>query len=107
FYRELLDVRRQFIRPHMKGVRSLGVQELGKFAVLAAWELGNGSVLRLYCNLSSDDADSQGDVSVNEVILFSTPNQADGILRSGRLPAASMVATIEAASEHAAPRSAE
>lgn len=98
YYRGLLQVRKQFLKPHLEGVRSIGVRELGKFAVVAAWRLGNGSVLRLYCNLSREDAPTPDDVSANEVIVFASAKQSDAALRKGRLPAESTVATIESMS---------
>ncbi len=105
YYRGLLRVRKQFLTPHLRGARSVGVRELGRLAVLAAWRLDNGSVLRLYCNLSQEEVLTPSDVSTNEVILFSSAKQADAAMRKGRLPAESTIATIESlASMPARPR---
>lgn len=51
-YQRLLEVRNRFIVPQLDGAHSLGAQALGPSAIHAAWRMGNGSVLRLYCNLS-------------------------------------------------------
>jgi maltooligosyltrehalose trehalohydrolase len=50
-YTALLAVRREHLVPRLAGARSLGAAALGERAVVARWQLGDGSVLTLACNL--------------------------------------------------------
>lgn len=54
FYKQLLDLRRQHLVPHLPGTRALGAQVLGDRAVSARWRLGNGNELRIDLNLGPD-----------------------------------------------------
>lgn len=54
YYRHLLELRHQLIIPRLSGSQSLGCQVLGDKAVAAAWRLGDGSLLYLDLNLSSE-----------------------------------------------------
>jgi maltooligosyltrehalose trehalohydrolase len=95
-YKSLLDVRRHFITPGLSGARSVSAEVLGQYSVKACWRLGNGSLLRLYCNLSSQAAIVPSPPSRNEIILYVSGPAADDALRQGRLPATSAIATLEA-----------
>ncbi len=94
-YKTLLDVRRQFIVPGLDGARNVSAEAVGPYAVRACWRLGNGSLLRLYCNLSGQDAALPDAPSRSEVILYASARSADDALRQARLLAASAIATLE------------
>ena len=51
-YRQLLGIRHREIVPRLPGASFLGCEVLGEAAVLAGWQLGDGSRLRLELNLS-------------------------------------------------------
>jgi maltooligosyltrehalose trehalohydrolase len=53
-YRNLLDLRQREIVPRLYGINgfSAGFERLGENAVLVTWQMGDGSRLRLYLNLS-------------------------------------------------------
>jgi maltooligosyltrehalose trehalohydrolase len=55
-YRRLLGVRSSEIVPRLVGVRSLGAAAVSRAAVLASWQMGDGSILTIACNLGADDA---------------------------------------------------
>ncbi|MES2822350.1 MAG: malto-oligosyltrehalose trehalohydrolase [Pseudomonadota bacterium] len=52
FYHGLLQLRRTELIPRLPGTHSRGVIILADRAVSAAWQMGDGSVLRIYLNLS-------------------------------------------------------
>ncbi len=54
-YQRLLDIRHREIVPRLEGARFLGAQALAEAAVLARWQLGDGSELRLELNLGDVD----------------------------------------------------
>lgn len=94
-YKALLDVRRQFITPGLAGARSVSADVLGRYAVKVCWRLGNGSLLRLYCNLSDQAAALPDSPSRNEVILYVSGQSADNALRQGQILPGSTIATLE------------
>jgi len=96
FYQALLQARRQFITPHLEGAQSVGATVLGPNCAAACWRLGNGSLLRIYCNLSGQAVDLPEEVSKSEIILFSSGAHADETLRTARLAPYSTIATVEA-----------
>ncbi|WP_426200940.1 malto-oligosyltrehalose trehalohydrolase [Pseudomonas sp. TWP3-1] len=51
-YQQLLQLRHQYIIPHLSGTQALGAQLLDRGAVSARWRLGDGSELRIDLNLS-------------------------------------------------------
>ena len=53
FYRRLLALRRDLIVPHLVGAKAIGAEPIGPSAVLARWQLGNGSILALAANLGA------------------------------------------------------
>ncbi|MGK9171030.1 malto-oligosyltrehalose trehalohydrolase [Inquilinus limosus] len=53
-YRRLLAIRRTKITPHLVGARSKGTDAVGDAAVLARWQLGNGTVLSIAVNFGDD-----------------------------------------------------
>jgi hypothetical protein len=88
-------VRRKLIVPHLEGATSVSAEVLAPLAVLACWRLGNGSLLRIYCNLSERKVNLPASPSKNQVIIFSTDHKADEALRAGALMPFTTVATAE------------
>jgi maltooligosyltrehalose trehalohydrolase len=54
-YRHLLQLRREWIVPHLPGSRALGAEVHAHGALTAQWLLGNGSQLRIDLNLGTHD----------------------------------------------------
>lgn len=54
FYRELLNLRRRHLSPRLRGTRPRRSKVLSSQAVLANWQLGDGSRLRILTNLGPD-----------------------------------------------------
>jgi maltooligosyltrehalose trehalohydrolase len=54
FYRRLIALRMQEIVPRLPGTTSLGAQTIGPKAVLARWQMGDGSRLTIVTNLGAD-----------------------------------------------------
>lgn len=52
YYRKLIALRRAELIPRLPGTRAKGVQILGERAITALWQMGDGSRLRIYLNLS-------------------------------------------------------
>ena len=52
FYKDLLDLRRRFVIPRLKGARGVRAQAIGKKAVIAAWSMTDGAILTLALNLA-------------------------------------------------------
>ena len=52
--RTLLRLRANRLLPHLAGSRALGAEAIGPAAVHAAWDLGDGGILRLWTNLGAD-----------------------------------------------------
>ena len=53
YYRHLLDLRHRLLVPRLAGTQALGCQILADKAVAASWRLGDGSLLYIDLNLSS------------------------------------------------------
>ena len=70
-YRQLLQLRHQYIIPHLSGTQALGAHMLGYGAVSARWRLGNGSELRIDLNLS--DTPVVNPPQTDAVWLFQQP----------------------------------
>jgi len=54
YYGELLSIRRNEIMPRLQGSRSLGVTLLADKALVARWQLGDGSRLSIWLNLGEE-----------------------------------------------------
>lgn len=52
YYQHLLELRHKEIIPRLKGAKSSQVNILAERALCAAWQMGDGCVLRIYINLS-------------------------------------------------------
>lgn len=104
WYSHLLDLRRDQLVPGLAGTRSLDAQVLGPLAVRAAWQLGNGKRLTLFCNL-----DEQGVVCAElsqllvQDIIFQGPglegDDIDALRSKGCLPGHCVIALLETPSE--------
>lgn len=95
YYGRLLQVRKEHITPHLIGARSVLVQVLGERCLVAHWELGNGSLLGLYCNLSTEDlALPAGMLRANESVIFESGRARDGGLNAGCIRSCSTTATL-------------
>ncbi len=70
YYGTLLRVRREYITPYLAQARALDAQVLGPQAVQAAWRMGNGDTLRLYCNLSSDAVKLPARAPAGEQVIY-------------------------------------
>ncbi|KAA0890742.1 malto-oligosyltrehalose trehalohydrolase [Pusillimonas sp. ANT_WB101] len=90
-YGQLLGVRHAFIIPYLDGACSLSARVLGPMAVQASWQLNNGTVLSVYCNLSNADV-AIAAASLDEIVVFEGPRQCD--TRNRTLRACSTLATI-------------
>ena len=53
-YRSLLVIRHAHIVPHLNGARALGAEAIGPAAVVARWQLGNGTKLTIAVNLGAE-----------------------------------------------------
>ena len=55
-YRQLIALRHAEIIPRLNGARSVGAKPIGPAAVLARWQMGDGAILVIACNLGSKSA---------------------------------------------------
>ncbi len=95
YYRDLLALRHELIIPRLPGARALGAEVIANGAVSAAWQLGDGSRLRIDLNLSDADAWVGPGASAAAVIFSVGVSHADYLF--GALPARSLAASLEAA----------
>ena len=91
-YRRLIALRRDEITPRLSGARSLDVRVLGAAAVHARWRMGDGSVLALASNFSSESADIGPQ---SGVMLFASTQEGERMARAGRLAACCTVAFLD------------
>ncbi len=95
FMRELLAIRRDRVVPGIPDCRSIGVDVLGKSALVARWRLGTGAILAIGINLGTDKpimpSPPAGDT------IFEAPVGAWDALMYGFLLERSAVAWIEPA----------
>jgi len=90
-YRHLLTLRRERIVPHLPGTRAIGAQPVGETAVLARWQLGDGSVLTVAVNLGPQAAPC---TAAGE-LLFESIAGAAGTLGTGTLLPRCCIALVE------------
>lgn len=93
-YGALLAARHEFVSPYLEGAESLPPKIAGPMAVVAAWRLGDGRLLRIYCNLSTHELILEQGMSEEERIFYAVGDHADHALREGRMAACSTVATV-------------
>ncbi|PLC49264.1 malto-oligosyltrehalose trehalohydrolase [Pollutimonas subterranea] len=95
YYRHLLALRAEHVTPYLAEARSVSVQVLGYGCLVASWELGNGDVLSLYCNLTEEDlALPAGMLRASESVIFESSNSPGRGLIEECVPAYSMTATL-------------
>ena len=88
-YRTLLALRHQHIVPRLKGARALGADAIGDKAVLARWQMNDGSQLIIALNLGNQPtalSDSSTQLLLAEQCLYETHEGVASTTRSGRLP---------------------
>ncbi len=81
--RTLLSLRHQHIVPHLPGTKSLGAEALGDKAVVARWQLGDGSRLTIALNLSGKEVAAGG--LVRGRCLFASHRGLESAAQEGRL----------------------
>jgi len=93
FYQRLIALRRTELIPHLQGAVAQGAEVLAEHAISAAWQLGDGSLWRIYLNFSNENVPAFPAWS-NAKIIFE-----HGILKphfqKNILPAQSIVVTQE------------
>ncbi len=95
FYREVLTVRHASIVPRLPGARALDAVVVGAKAVKATWQMGDGTVLTLYSNLSEDRAMlSHEHLPPDANVLLETRINAVSLLKQGCLRAFTTVALL-------------
>jgi len=82
FYCRLLRIRREFIVRHLDGAASLGARPIGPLAVQAAWRMGNGDVLCIYCNLSDREIALADSAPGAARIIFAGREEREGLTRT-------------------------
>ncbi|HLU78943.1 MAG TPA: malto-oligosyltrehalose trehalohydrolase [Burkholderiaceae bacterium] len=93
-YRTLLELRRRYIVPGLRGAVCESAEVLGHGCVAARWELDHGLRLLLVCNLS-DQAVATGEILGREETVFHESREGVGdALREGTVPAWSTVAAL-------------
>lgn len=95
WYAHLLGLRRRWITPYLDDAHSVLAEVVGPQAVVARWRLSNGSLLTIYCNLSSQDLMLTTHVPGADDQLILDNRQQQGTDRQPwTLLAASTIATI-------------
>ena len=92
FYHELLKVRRAEIVPRLPNTHALDAHALGAAAVVARWQMGDGSLLTVACNLGQP---SVGMPSLSGRVLFATSQTAEKQASTGQLSGCSTVAALD------------
>lgn len=90
-YRELLELRRSEIVPRLTGTRAIGARAVGPAAVTAQWQMGDGAILTIACNLG--DAATEMPQPQGRT-LFATSPGANEDARSGRLAPRSTIVSL-------------
>jgi maltooligosyltrehalose trehalohydrolase len=84
-YSELLQLRRDYLCPRLRGVVSEGAGAIGPAAVLTRWRLNDGALLTIACNLGEQSANAE--LPESEPIWGARPE--------GGLPPATTIVWIE------------
>ncbi|RAI58695.1 malto-oligosyltrehalose trehalohydrolase [Roseicella frigidaeris] len=93
-HRQLLALRRARLVPHLPGARALGAQAVGPKAVLARWQLGDGSLLTLATNLGEAATGCALPAGPVGETLFEGAPGAAAALAAGTLPPRCTVALL-------------
>lgn len=92
FYKQLLELRRTHIIPHLAGVKSAGTTIIANRALCAEWILDNGNYLGIYINLSHSSVTASPSWK-NRQVLFNHHLQDDDY-QQGTLPPLSVLVTL-------------
>jgi maltooligosyltrehalose trehalohydrolase len=92
FYHELLKIRRDEIVPRLPNTRALDARALGTAAVVARWQMGDGSLLTVACNIGQS---SVGMPSLSGRPLFATSQAARKQASFGQLSDRSTVVALD------------
>ncbi|QTT89146.1 malto-oligosyltrehalose trehalohydrolase [Pseudomonas chlororaphis] len=93
-YRQLLQLRREHIVPHLPGAEALGAEVLAEGALCARWRLGNGQELRIDLNLSPHKVEQRPPDAAQR--LFDYPAQSFELLQRGHLAPYSALVSLGA-----------
>nr|WP_298146108.1 malto-oligosyltrehalose trehalohydrolase [uncultured Pseudomonas sp.] len=93
YYRELIELRRQHLTPHLSDVHSERVSLFAEGALAAVWRLDDNSLLRIDLNLSQVPVQGEA-ISPEARLLFSRGLDPD-TYRQGNLAARSIVVSLE------------
>jgi malto-oligosyltrehalose trehalohydrolase len=93
FYRQLLKVRCAEIVPRLQNSKARDARALGSAAVLGRWQLGDGALLTIACNVGPASVELP---PLRGRPLFATPEATAERAVAGELPGYSTVATLEA-----------
>ncbi|HEY6529859.1 MAG TPA: malto-oligosyltrehalose trehalohydrolase [Cellvibrionaceae bacterium] len=95
FYQHLLMLRKSEIVPRLVGARSIGVTPVAERALVAHWQLGDGHLLSIYLNLSTQHItlSVREDNWSNKRVLFQH-GLGEGADRLNVLPPASIIVTL-------------
>jgi 1,4-alpha-glucan branching enzyme len=92
FYHELLTIRSAEIMPRLPNTRALDARALGTAAVVARWQMGDGSLLTVACNIGQS---SVGMPSLSGRPLFATSQAARKQASFGQLSGRSTVVALD------------
>ena len=91
FYRQLLKIRSVEIVPRLQHTRALDARALGDAAVLARWQMGDGALLTIACNLGPKGVEIP---PLSGGILFATPEAPGERALAGGLPGFCTIAAL-------------
>ena len=92
FYKDLLNLRKTELTPHLAGAVSLGADILKEGAVTAAWRLGTGDVWRIYVNFSNDDVQATPEWEISKMVFHYGVDKSK--YHAGQLCAKSILVTL-------------
>jgi maltooligosyltrehalose trehalohydrolase len=90
-YRRLLELRRREIIPRLKGARAIAAQPIGQTAVTASWQMADGCLLEIACNLGTAEVEMP---ALNCRLLFASSEVAGESAAAGHLAPYSTVAVL-------------
>jgi maltooligosyltrehalose trehalohydrolase len=90
-YRHLLSLRHAEIVPRLDGAKAVDAKAIGPTAVLARWQLGDGSLLTLACNLGADAMEIPAQT---QKLFFATSETSLRAAQGGMLVGYSTVALL-------------
>ena len=91
-YHRLLTIRRDEVVPRLQNAHARKAIALGAAAVLAKWQMGDGSLLTIACNLGESSTDLP---PLKGRALFATSEEVEKRASAGHLPGYSTIAALE------------